>query len=130
MEPFTASKLKVRKKNVLKDFVSIAGPIGVSHLMMFSKSTCGNNLRLVCLPHGPTLTFQIEKYSLCRDVIESLRRPQTFEGQYRHAPLLVLNNFNPTDAHKEENDDGFNIQPHKLTSKILQNMFPSININK
>ncbi|BHF81707.1 hypothetical protein SprV_0802484000 [Sparganum proliferum] len=32
-EPFTASSLRVSKRNVLKDFINIAGPLNVTHLL-------------------------------------------------------------------------------------------------
>nr|CAH8861168.1 unnamed protein product [Trichobilharzia regenti] len=32
-EPFTASRLRVTRQNVLKDFITIAGPLNVTHLM-------------------------------------------------------------------------------------------------
>ena len=38
MLPYTAQKLKARKTNKLKDFVSVAGPMGVTHLMMLTQS--------------------------------------------------------------------------------------------
>ena len=36
MYPYTASKLKESKKNTLKDFVSVAGIFGVTHMIVFS----------------------------------------------------------------------------------------------
>ncbi len=36
MYPNTALKLKESKKNTLKDFVSVAGVFGVTHMMMFT----------------------------------------------------------------------------------------------
>lgn len=47
MEPFTASKLRMRKNNVLKDFVNVAGPLGVTHFMIFNQTDIGTNL--VCM---------------------------------------------------------------------------------
>jgi len=60
MEPHTAHKLKVSvtiatvcllslypqalKNNVLRDFLHVAGPYGVTHLLMFSKSEVSANL--------------------------------------------------------------------------------------
>lgn len=35
---------QVRKKNVLKDFVAVAGPLGVTHFMIFSKTTTNINM--------------------------------------------------------------------------------------
>ena len=34
--PYTALKLKESKKNSIKDFVSVAGQFGVSHMLVFS----------------------------------------------------------------------------------------------
>ncbi|KAK2087321.1 hypothetical protein P7K49_033228 [Saguinus oedipus] len=38
MEPLTASRLQVRKKNSLKDCVAVAGPLGVTHFLILSKT--------------------------------------------------------------------------------------------
>ena len=38
MMPLTAAKLKERRKNTLKDFVSVAGPLGVTHMMCFAST--------------------------------------------------------------------------------------------
>ncbi|VDO05683.1 unnamed protein product [Rodentolepis nana] len=35
-EPFTASQLRVSKRNVMKDFLTIAGPLHVSHILYFT----------------------------------------------------------------------------------------------
>lgn len=35
---------QIRKKNVLKDFVAIAGPLGVTHFMIFSKTASTLNM--------------------------------------------------------------------------------------
>lgn len=43
MMPHTASKLRVRRTNVLKDFVNVAGPLHISHFLMFSRSETGLN---------------------------------------------------------------------------------------
>jgi hypothetical protein len=42
----------------------------------------------------------------------------TYEMQFQHHPLLILNNFTGDEKHLE------------IMSKTFQNMFPSININK
>ncbi|GFU24927.1 suppressor of SWI4 1 homolog [Nephila pilipes] len=118
MEPFTASRLKVRKQNSLKDFIHIAGPLNVSHLVIFRKSANGMYFRIAKLPHGPTLTFQIKEYSLMRDVLSSQKKPFIYEKLFEHPPLLVLNNFSGEGMH------------FKLMATTFQNMFPSININK
>jgi len=51
----------MRRKNVLKDFVSIAGPLNVSHFIVFTKNEAAINMRLIRLPRGPTMTFKVIK---------------------------------------------------------------------
>ncbi|XP_078604528.1 suppressor of SWI4 1 homolog isoform X1 [Branchiostoma floridae x Branchiostoma japonicum] len=118
MEPFTASNLKVRKKNVLKDFVAVAGPLGVTHLVIFTKTDKGVNMKFSRLPRGPTLSFKVDSYALCKDVLSTLKRQQTYASQFQHSPLLVLNNLAREGMH------------FKLMSTMFQNMFPSINIHR
>ncbi|XP_048760658.2 suppressor of SWI4 1 homolog [Ostrea edulis] len=118
MEPYTASKLQVRKKNILKDFVGIAGDLGVSHFLIYTKSDINVHMRVCRLSRGPTLTFRVKEYALCKDVVSSLKKPNMDPKQFNHHPLLVMNNFNGDDMHL------------KLMSTMFQNMFPSININK
>lgn len=89
MEPDTASRLKERKANRLRDYLTMAGPLGVSHLMLFSRSDSGNtNMRLAITPRGPTLHFQVEKYSLCKDVRNALKHPKGGGKEYLNPPLV------------------------------------------
>ncbi|KAK7964129.1 Brix domain-containing protein [Apiospora saccharicola] len=77
MEPGTASRLKERRANRLRDYVTMTGPLGVTHLLLFSKSDSGNtNLRVALAPRGPTLHFRVDKYSLCKDVRRAQRHPR------------------------------------------------------
>lgn len=89
MEPDTAARLKERRANRLRDYLSMSGPLGVTHLMLFSRSESGNtNLRIAITPRGPTLHFHVEKYSLCKDVRKSLRRPKGKGKEFITAPLV------------------------------------------
>jgi len=118
MEPFTATNIKIRPKNVIKDFVHVAGLLKVSHLTMFTKTPLGPYMKIARFPRGPTLTFKIKEYSLGRDVRSSLKRQITYEKQYLHHPLLVLNNF-PSEERE-----------FQLCTSMFQNMFPTINVTK
>ncbi|KAM6037561.1 uncharacterized protein LJ206_000403 [Theristicus caerulescens] len=118
MEPYTARALKVRKNNSLKDFVAVAGPLGVTHFLVFSKSSSSINFKLFRLPGGPTLTFKVTQYSLIKDVVSSLKRHRMHEQQFTHHPLLVLSNF------------GLQQIQVKLMASMFQNMFPSINVHR
>uniref|UniRef100_H3DMJ0 Peter pan homolog n=1 Tax=Tetraodon nigroviridis TaxID=99883 RepID=H3DMJ0_TETNG len=118
MEPFTAEALKVRKKNVLKDFVAVAGPLGVTHFIIFSKTASSVNMRVARLPKGPMLHFRVLKYCLIKDVVSSLKKHRMHDQQFTHHPLLVLNNFG---------SEGMQV---KLMATMFQHMFPSINVHK
>ncbi|KAM5238058.1 LOW QUALITY PROTEIN: uncharacterized protein ACOB6Z_012655 [Ctenodactylus gundi] len=118
LEPLTASRLQVRKKNSLKDCVAVAGPLGVTHFLILSRTETSVYLKLMRLPGGPTLTFRVNKYTLVRDVISSLRRHRMHEQQFAHPPLLVLSSFGPYGMHV------------KLMATMFQNLLPSLNVHK
>ena len=126
MEPGTASRLKERRSNRLRDYTAMAGPLGVSHLLLFSRSTTGNtNLRLALTPRGPTLHFRIEQYSLSKDVRKAQKHPHGGGKEYLTAPLLVMNNFSippPADGSQPR------VPKHleSLTTTIFQSLFPPI----
>jgi ribosome biogenesis protein SSF1/2 len=96
MEPGTASRLKERRANRLRDYVSMCGPLGVTHLLLFSRSDSGNpNLRIALAPRGPTLHFRIEKYSLGKDIRNTQKRPKGSGKEYHAPPLVSLHNACP-----------------------------------
>lgn len=89
MEPGTASRLKERRGNRLKDYVVMCGPLGVTHMMLFSRSEGGNtNMRVALAPRGPTLNFRVEKYSLCKDIQKIQRHPKGMGKEFLAAPLV------------------------------------------
>jgi ribosome biogenesis protein SSF1/2 len=124
----------------------MAGPLGVTHLLLFSKSKeSGNtNLRLALTPRGPTLHFRVESYSLCKDVGKSVKNASAGAGGGKQgklhgsAPLLVMNNFVGAAAPTEDGGDrgkgkgkesGGNEIPRQLeslTTTIFQSLFPPI----
>jgi ribosome biogenesis protein SSF1/2 len=88
MAPNTALKLRERSSNKLKDYISLSGPLHVSHLMLFSRSR-GLNLRIAKLPRGPTLGFRINEYCLSGDIAAALKNPKTQSGAlFQSAPLV------------------------------------------
>lgn len=118
MEPNTASRLQERKKNRLKDFVAVAGPMGVSHFLLVSQTENYTNLRIARFPQGPTLYMRIQSYSLMKDVLALQKKPKSPGNEFRTAPLLVLNNMPVESSHG------------KLLCSMFQNMFPTINTGK
>jgi hypothetical protein len=55
MLPHTALNLRESKRNQLKDFVSVAGPLGVSHFMILTATDAASYLRVAKTPRvgGP-----------------------------------------------------------------------------
>lgn len=90
----------------------------MSHFLIYTKSDINVHLRMSRLPRGPTLTFRVHEYTLCKDIVSALKKPNMDPKQFNHHPLLVMNNFTGEEMHL------------KLMSTMFQNMFPSININK
>ncbi|XXG98083.1 hypothetical protein Hte_004402 [Hypoxylon texense] len=125
MEPGTASRLRERRANRLRDYVTMTGPLGVTHLLLFSRSDSGNtNLRIATTPRGPTLHFRVEKYSLCKDVRKAQRHPKGGGKEYITPPLLIMNNIATPGA-----DANSKVPKHleSLTTTVFQSLFPRIN---
>ncbi|KAG4304382.1 hypothetical protein PORY_002092 [Pneumocystis oryctolagi] len=121
MEPHTAIRLKERKSNKLRDYIAMTGPLGVTHLLLLSKTKSGPNMRIVRTPHGPTLHFRIKTYSLCKDIIKTQKRPKSPGSEFLVPPLLILNNF------VSEKKD----LPHEaLLTSTFCNMFPELSVQK
>lgn len=117
MEPNTASRLKEREKNRLRDFMSMAGPLGVSHMLVFNQTDAGTNMRIIRCPRGPTVTFRVNKFALAGDIMRASRRPVTPGSEFNTPPLLVLNNFGSEEKHV------------KLLVTVFQNLFPPLHVH-
>lgn len=121
MQPHTASRLKERRSNKLKDFLVMAGPLGVSHFFIFSQSSSGNTtLRLAKTPRGPTLYFRVTSFSLCADIQRSQSQPHALSpSELQQAPVLVMNNFKPDNTSDKE----------ALVTSMFHNMLPSTDVD-
>ncbi|GMN38484.1 hypothetical protein TIFTF001_007719 [Ficus carica] len=117
MLPFTALNLREKKRNNIRDFLNVAGPMGVTHFLILSKTQTAPYLRVGRTPQGPTLTFKINEYSLAVDVMRSQLRPRCPQELFKNPPLIVLSGFGSGDQHL------------KLTTIMFQNIFPAIDIN-
>lgn len=130
MQPHTAIRLKERKSNKLKDFVVMCGPLGVTHLFMFTQSEKTGNvsLKLARTPKGPTISFQVMDYSLGRDIKKFLRRPKSLTKEdVMNPPLLVLNGFTTKakDPNNMQEVEKANVE--KIVVSMFQNIFPPLN---
>ncbi|CAG8661641.1 1674_t:CDS:2, partial [Acaulospora colombiana] len=118
MEPNTASRLRERGRNKLKDYIVLGPTLQVTHILAFSLTPKSPTLRIVRLPSGPSLSFRIERYSLVKDVLNSKKRKRSKGLEYLTPPLLVLAAFPPA---------GGSASPHlSLLVKSFQSIFPSL----
>jgi len=125
MRPLTADKLKVKKNNTLKDFVNVAGPLGVSHLLMLSATDRCQYLCVSKSPRGPSVTFKVNKWSSMGDLAKCLEHYRgSALGAYRTPPLLVLSGFSKAGA------GGDGAKHLKLCASMLQGMFPTMEVGR
>jgi len=118
MEPNTASRLKERNRNKLKDYLTLAPALQVTHLLAFTLTPIAPSLRIVKLSAGPTLSFRVERYSLMKDILNTSRRARSIGMEYLSAPLLVLASFPPPSP---------TTPPHlPLLMKSFQSLFPPL----
>jgi len=84
--------------------VSVAGQLGVSHVLLFTQSDSGNvGLRVARLPRGPTLSFRVDSFATSRQVKAAQKRPVDVAAAFHAAPLLILHNFGAAAAADAEN---------------------------
>ncbi|KAJ3574570.1 hypothetical protein NP233_g1684 [Leucocoprinus birnbaumii] len=118
MEPNTASRLKERHRNKLKDYLTMAPALQVTHLLAFTLTPLAPSLRIIRLSNGPTLSFRVERYSLMKDVLRSTKRTRSTGIEYLTPPLLVLASFPPPSP---------TTPPHlSLLMKSFQSLFPPL----
>lgn len=118
MEPNTATRLRERSRNKLKDYLVLGPTLEVTHILAFSLTPKAPTMRIVRLPAGPSLTFRIERYSLMKDVLNSKKRKRSKGLEYLTPPLLVLAAFPPASP---------STPPHlTLLLKSFQSLFPSL----
>lgn len=132
MMPYTAANLKERRSNTLKDFLSVAGPLAVTHFIWATQSAMGVNLRVARVPRGPTASFRLSSYVPGRAVLASQKRPPTVGEAYSYPPLVILNGFSeaatvPASASAK---DAARCRAWGTIGTLLQNMFASIDVRR
>ena len=117
--PHTAVNLRERKSNNIRDYLSVASQLGVSHLWLLSATARAPYLRIATVPQGPTLTFRIVGYSLCAHVRAMQRRPHVAQARdMDEAPVLVMNRF--AGGGKET----------QLVAETLRHSFPALHVGE
>ncbi|KAL0718315.1 hypothetical protein Bca4012_067637 [Brassica carinata] len=118
MLPYIALSLKEKKRNTLRDFLNVSGPMGVTHFLMLKKTASALSLRVATTPQGPTLTFKIHQYSLASDIAQSQLRPRCPPDLFKNPPS---GNQSPSLLLPELH--------LKLATVMFQKIFPALDIN-
>ena len=122
MEPNTASRLRERHSNNIRDYAAMAGALGVTHMYAVSQGEQKISLRMARFPQGPTLCFSVESFSLVSDVLAEQKRPKTPGlDAFRMSPLLILDGLDP---------DAKDNPQERLLASFFQNAFPSMQLAK
>ena len=75
----------------MKDYLTLAPALHVTHLLAFTLTPIAPYMRLIRLSAGPTLTFRVERYSLSKDIINIKKRARSMGLEYLTPPLVRLN---------------------------------------
>lgn len=90
--------------------------MGVTHLVFFTNSEAGTNMKIARLPRGPTLSFKVNGFALMRHLHGVHKRPVDASLAMKSKPLVVLNNFTGSEDHIQ------------LMNVTFQKMFPAIDV--
>ena len=93
LEPNTATRLRERNKNKLPDYLALTGTLGLTHILIFTRSPNHVNLRLARTPKGPTLHFRVGRYSLMSDLQNSLKKIGAVANSLQVPPLVSIFTF-------------------------------------
>lgn len=104
----------------------MAGPLGVTHFFLFSRSNSGNvHLRFALHPRGPTLQFRVEDYVLAKDIQHVQKRSRAgWKEAFESPPLLVQHGM--ASPEEELADKPKQKQLESLTQTMFNAMFPVI----
>jgi ribosome biogenesis protein SSF1/2 len=75
----------------MRDYVGVAGQLGVSHLLFFSQTEAHLILRIARNPDGPTLHFIIQQFYLPRQIKSLQKRP--FESTAACKPCSNIDRY-------------------------------------
>ena len=61
--------------NKLKDYLAVAGTLGLTHLLAVSQTESNIVLKIARFSNGPTLHFKVQQYCLSRHIRASQKHP-------------------------------------------------------
>ena len=119
MGPYTATNLKEKRSNRMKDYTSVASSLGVSHLLGLSQTASNTVMRIAKIGTGPTLHFKVTEICPVNQVRKLQKKPFDSTSYFSSPPLVILNDFGQVAA-----------QHVQLMRATFQHMYPSIDVDK
>lgn len=111
--PNTSLHLKESSQSTLKDIMATSHQAEASHLVMVSLTSTAPYLKLIKTPHGPTITYRIEQFTLAQDVGKTQAKKTLLQPDYKAPPLLVTVGIT-----------------HEWTELVLKSLFPGLEVEK
>lgn len=68
----------------MKDYASVAGHLGVTHLLIFSQTESNVILRIARHPDGPTLHFRVKQFMPPKLIKAMQKRPYESEAACKY----------------------------------------------
>jgi ribosome biogenesis protein SSF1/2 len=118
--------------NTVKDYVHVAAQYGLTHVWTVTQTDAHVHLRVMRLPHGPTLTFRVREYTNAR-LVRAVQKMRVDPAEaLEHSPLVVMHGFNtvPPDGRPASLAGISRPDAMKLVSSMWQHMFPQIQPGK
>ena len=60
MLPNTALSLRESARNTIKDFVGVAGPLGITHFLILTATEKSGYIKVAKTPRGPTISLKVK----------------------------------------------------------------------
>lgn len=122
MLPFTAKDLDKSGNTKIIDYVEFSKQAHVTHLITLTSSVSLTALNICRLPHGPTLTFDIQNYCTMKNLRNFYQKDLNHQitcdemSFFKDPAICILNNFTSNESHIQ------------LMSLTFQNMFPPVDV--
>ena len=115
LAPYTFDKLRVTPKNKIRDFIEAAGDLQARMMILLRSQTDKLVLSINRFPRGPTVHFNVKRFTLIKDVRSGSDKAAVFHKTHPGTSFPILEGF--SDSNEDQTMVG-----------IFQGMFPSLDL--
>ena len=116
LAPYTFDKLRVTPKNKIRDFTEAAGDLQAKMMILLRSQTDKLLLSINRFPRGPTLHFNVKRFTLIKDVRQGSDKAAIFHKTHPGTSFPILEGFG--DSNEDQTMVG-----------IFQGLFPTLDLN-